>query len=646
MSHSVINGVQQIWARAVITCMIIALMVPIASHAATFTVDSTADTVDANPGDGICADLSGLCTLRAAVREANALAGSDSIALDTNTYTLTGLSGEDLALSGDLDILDDLTITGTGAANTIIDGGGVDRIFDIDPLGAGVTVTVSDLTIRGGDVLGEPGGGIRNAGTLVLDNTTISSNNVSAANGGAILSSGTLTLTESTVSGNDADGNGGGIFNDNGLLTVTRSTVSGNRATGPGNSGGAIYNTNGGSLIITNSTITNNTAATSGGGIFNSSGATATSTNDTISHNSANLNNGGGIFNNGTAALTNSIVANNTGGNCAGTTAITSNGNNLDSANTCGFAAAGDITGQDPLLGTLADNGGPTQTRELLAGSPAIDAGNNAACPPTDQRGAIRPSNGTCDIGAFEVAPEVDLALTKDDGEECADLDDVLNYVITVTNNSSADATGVTVTDTLPTSVTFVAVNSSAGGCTVSGATVTCNIGTLTGNTSATITLSARADVIEEITNTADVSLNEFDTNPDNNTASDNTRINCSCLFTSCDDDCFIATAAYGSPMEKEVRVLRAFRDQYLLTNAAGRKFVELYYRYSPPVAAYIAKRDALRAVVRGSLKPLIWLSRALVQGNAVGQTEGTEARLSPGSARRYDSRIGATQSQ
>ncbi len=632
MFHSAISGVRLIWPHALIICLIMAVTAVMPSHAATFTVDSTADTSDVNLGNGICADLSGLCTLRAAVQETNALAGSDSIVLDTNTYTLTGLSGEDLAVFGDLDILDDLTITGTGTTNTVIDGGSVDRIFDID---TGVVVTISDLTIRGGNVAGESGGGIRNDGTLSLDNTTITAN-VSGVDGGAILNLDTLTLLESTVSGNDTSGDGGGIFNDNGLLTVTRSTVSGNDATGAGSNGGGIYNANGSSLTTTNSTITNNTATASGGGIFNSSGATATSTNDTISNNSASLNNGGGISNNDTAILTNTIVADNTGGNCAGTTAITSNGNNLDSANSCGFAAAGDITGQDPLLGALANNGGPTQTRELLAGSPAIDAGDNAACPPTDQRGAIRPSNGTCDIGAFEVAPEVDLALTKDDGEECAAVDDVLDYVITVTNNSTADATGVTVTDTLPAAVTFVSVNPSAGTCTVSGSTVTCNVGTLTGNTSATITLNARVDVIEEITNTADVSLNEFDANLDNNTASDKTRINCSCLFTSC-EDCFIATAAYGSPMEKEVRALRAFRDQYLLTNVAGRKFVELYYRYSPPLARYIAKRDTLRAMVRASLKPLIWLSRALVE---------EDARLSPRPSRRYDSNIAATQVQ
>jgi subtilisin-like proprotein convertase family protein len=99
--------------------------------------------------------------------------------------------------------------------------------------------------------------------------------------------------------------------------------------------------------------------------------------------------------------LANTIVANSSGGvNC--TSALISNGNNLDSGTSCALSATGDISNTDPLLGPLGSNGGSTLTRQLQVDSRAIDAGNNTSCPPIDQRGIARPQGDRCDIGAYE----------------------------------------------------------------------------------------------------------------------------------------------------------------------------------------------------------------------------------------------------
>ncbi len=246
----------------------------------------------------------------------------------------------------------------------------------------------------------------------ITDDLTISDASSTIIDGGAldrvfhILAGNTVEFSGLTIRNGDPGiifNVGGGILNNGGTLTLTNSTVSGNTAAG----GGGIAN-EGGTLTLNSSTVSGNTANGVGGGIYNSSG-TLTLNNSTVNGNSATA--GGGIYRGGgTVTLKNTIVANSpTGGDCSGT--ITSAGYNLDSDGSCGLSGTGDVSSGSANLGALALNApGTTETHALLSGSDAIDAGNPAtpgsggnACLATDQRGVARPQGSTCDIGAFEL---------------------------------------------------------------------------------------------------------------------------------------------------------------------------------------------------------------------------------------------------
>jgi CSLREA domain-containing protein len=354
------------------------------------------------------------------LREAIAYANSDP---DESTITFdAAVTGSILLTSGSMTISSALTILGPGANVLAVNGGGTDRLFLV--MGNSVK-TISGLTLTNGHAVGSDnnggGGAIFNLGggpidelnsTLTLDRCAITGSTADTF-GGGILNFGTLNLLNSTVSGNTANGNqtGGGGIGNAGQLTIINSTLSGNSA--PNASGGGGGLTNGSPAFIFNSTITGNQAGSVAGGI--SSG-------------------------NFTVTLQNTIVAGNTNNttvpDVGGVSGFTSQGNNLiGNAGTVTGFTNGDIVGAsgapiDAMLGPLANNGGPTQTHALLAGSPAINAGLTANLPvdtfdldgdsniteviDVDQRGVgfVRVAGPAVDIGAVE-APAYTPTITN-----------------------------------------------------------------------------------------------------------------------------------------------------------------------------------------------------------------------------------------
>ncbi|MGH2934953.1 MAG: choice-of-anchor Q domain-containing protein [Gaiellaceae bacterium] len=627
-----------------------------------FAVDTTADAHDVAPGDGVCATSGGDCSLRAAIEEADALSGTDSISVPAGTYVLDAGGGTELQIASP----DGVTVTGAGSGSTDVEAGGTNVFLpgqgatDVLRLAAGAKATLADLEISQGG--GNLGGGIASAGDLTLDavdldhnqasnyggaidqtagsltmtggsvtanvahgnfgggiaidggtatltGTTVSGNQVGFS-GGGIYSIGTLTLTDVDVDGNSAtgsnegaggvDGGGtttisGGTFDGNttngtgkgggihvggsgtiggaeidgntagsgggvevdGTLSITGSTVDGNHAVAAGSGvGGGIDDE--GTLTLSTSSVTNDSADGGGGGIIATDAASLT--NDTIAGNS-----NGGLVNTGTVTMLSTTVSNNTSGgvvnqsgqidltdtivakqqsgaDCSNAATIVSHGHNLDSDGTCDLTGTGDQTGVDPLLGTLADNGGPTKTLALQSGSPAIDGGDGSACPATDQRGVSR--SGVCDVGAYEFASpppppppppppsgssgssasssstgaSADLAVTGAFTPASAPAATPVTLDVVLADTGPSDAHDVTLSLTIPAALT---VTSGPPGCAPSETGQTCAVGTLANGalTHLSFSLTSPADG-SAATVSATVAADEGDTDATDNTAS------------------------------------------------------------------------------------------------------------------------------
>ena len=427
-----------------------ALATGMPADAATFNVDNLNDA--------------GAGSLRQAIVDANTAAGADTVTFQA------GLTGTITLTTGQLSITDSVDIQGPGAAALTVSGNSASRVFYLYNGQAIIDVTISGLTITGGNA--SIGAGVVDFGeNLTLDQVTITVNtatgdggglwadgssmnltirdsifsgNTTGSDGGAIYvyeTGGPLLIQRTVITGNDAADGGGGIYfysRDNDT-TIEDSTISGNSAGGVGG-GIYLYDTDGGTHTIRGTTISGNDAATGGGIFVYGADDPFSIENSTISGNQATAGNGGGIYlynlygdvvlrhltvtgnsasgsgggifqNNGELPVDNSIVANNTAGT----------DNDLGNGVEGGFALSfsliedpgtanindngGNIFNQDPQLGPLQNNGGPTQTHMPGATgvSPAVNAGNSAFT--VDQRGQARPVGAAVDMGSVEVDP-------------------------------------------------------------------------------------------------------------------------------------------------------------------------------------------------------------------------------------------------
>jgi CSLREA domain-containing protein len=433
------------WRWGLVLSLCFALLGPALSarsraFAASFSVNTTADGSDNNPGDGVCDVGTGDCSLRAAIEEVTML---HTLGIDTSTHTISVPAGEYILSLGELSLGANANITGAGSDLTIINANYASRVLSV---GGITTSTLTGLALKNGQATSAAGIELITADLTLID-VVLRDNVATTQSGGGIFNNGgALALENVLVEGNSALLGGGGLYIYNSALAViTDTTIHDNHVTDPSGSGtgGGIHSSIDCDLTIVQSTISSNTAPV-GGGLYNHS-STARLTNVTISSNQATttLTSGGGAINNqgtgyldlksvtiydnttdtgralinvATLNIAHTIVANNPGGDC--TFSGSFDGavhHNLDSDGTCFTGIPSNLVGTDPLVSPLANYGGPTKTHALHFDSPAIDAGDGInGCKSQgillleDQRGEARTVDGNqdvssvCDIGAYE----------------------------------------------------------------------------------------------------------------------------------------------------------------------------------------------------------------------------------------------------
>ena len=374
-----------------------------------------------------CASGDTACLI-VSINTANANGEVNLIRLESGAYTLTAVNNSTDGSNGLPSITSPLTIGGNGSGNTVIERAATAPQFRVFHVAQSGLLNLEDLTVRGGRWGGGVafgGGGILNRGTLVITHCAVTDNvsfTGSSSGGGGIASLGRLFIAGSTVANNSAvQSRGGGIFSP-AAVTVINSTIRGNRSEA-GGGGIAISNTAGSATIIGTTIVDNHAGGSNGGGLHSESSAVAI-VNSTFAENGAESGFGGGLFVGG-GVVVNTTIANNrsNGGQALAATSalalhntivsgpsdfatacqgqVTSLDNNLFFDPNCAVALLPHDRTGDPGLGDFVDFGVPGRGFFLLAGnSQALDAGDNAACLPSDQRGRLRSSG--CDVGAVE----------------------------------------------------------------------------------------------------------------------------------------------------------------------------------------------------------------------------------------------------